>query len=426
MIGMVLKLITYAPYALAALAAGLVLLKWPFAGLLVMVGLIPGEEFTTFLAGRTLIWILGIAVLSAWALRSLPVEKKIRIAKRPTLMTLVWLMWGLLSVFWAQEQMAALGRAANLAQLIIFFCLMQVMVIDDRRLRILITAYFVASVFFALLAIGTTISGDLRRATLTEGQNPNALARALGMGLLMVPYLLGQLRSLRWRIATLLGVCALGLAILLTGSRGAWVSLAAAFGFTWFLSREKLVKLRSAMAVVIAVVFGIAGLRHAGVLDEWLFLRMVTVFDIEATHGGSGRMNIWAVGWEMVKANPLIGVGLENFPVRFEDYIDAAGLWGAYGVYSGRDPHSIFLSVQAELGIIGLVIFLTLLWAIFRNLLPYRCDSRAILGILLLSFMVFSGIVEPILYRKYFWLALGLATAIPMVIRREVIRREKT
>jgi len=94
------KLITYAPYALAALAAGLVLLKWPFAGLLIMVALIPGEELTTFLGNRTLIWALGIAVLGAWTLRTLLTGKnKIRIAKRPTFLALVWLMWGLLSVF---------------------------------------------------------------------------------------------------------------------------------------------------------------------------------------------------------------------------------------------------------------------------------------------------------------------------------------
>lgn len=413
-----IELITYALYGLAALAAGLALLKWPFAGLLVMVALIPGEELTTVLAGRTLIWILGIAVLSVWVLRFLRVGKKIQIAKRPTLMALLWLIWGLLSVFWAQNQVAAFGRAVTLVQLIAFSCLMQVMVTDDRRLRTLLTAYFVASVLFALLAIGTAISAELRRAALTEGQNPNALARALGVGLLMVPYLLGQLRLARRRIVTIVGACVLGLAILLTGSRSTWVGLVATFSFNWFLSRP--VKLRSAIAVAIAVVVGIMGLYHVRVIDEWMVQRIVTIPDIEATRGGGGRMNIWAVGWEMVKANPLLGVGLDNFPTRFEDYIYTARLrWGGYGVLPGRDPHSIFLSVQAELGIIGLVIFLAFLCIIFRDLLPYRCDSRAILGILLLWFMVFCGIAEPILYRKHFWLVLGLATAIPMVICRE-------
>ena len=296
---------------------------------------------------------------------------------------------------------------------------MQVMLTEDRRLRILITAYFVASVLFALLAIGTAISADLRRATLAEDQNPNALARALGVGLLMVPYLLGQLRPTRWRIAIVLAACVLGLAILFTGSRGAWVGLIAAFGLTWFLCRGKLVKLRSAVAVAIALVVGIAGLYYVGVLDEWMVQRIITLPSIEATHGGAGRTNIWAVGWEMVKANSLVGVGLGNFPVRFEDYIDVAGMRGAYGVYPGRDPHNVFLSLQAELGIVGLVIFLTFLWAIFRSLLPYRHDSRAIVGILLLSFMVFSGITITIQYRKFFWLALGLAAGIPKVMGYE-------
>jgi len=419
LIGLVSELVQYAPYALIALIVVLVLLKWPFAGLLAMIALIPGEELTTFFAGRTLIWILGIAVLGAWALRALLAEERIQIAKRPTLMALLWLMWGLLSVFWAQDQAAALGRAVTLAQLITLFCLIQVMITDNQRLRMLLTAYFVVSVFFALLAIGTYIPADLKRAILTEAQNPNALGRGLGIGLLMTPYLLGQLRSVRWRIAAWLGACALGLAILLTGSRGAWVGLVAAVGLTWLLSRGKLLKLRSALVVSIVVIIGIAGLYRVGVIDEWMVQRVLTLPSVEATRGGSGRTDIWAVGWEMVKSNPLIGVGLQNFPTRFEDYIDVASLRGAYGVYPGRDPHSIFLSVQAELGIIGLVVFLMFLWAIFGNLSPHRCDSRAILGILLLTFMVFSGISGTILYRKFFWFALGLATAIPIVITRE-------
>lgn len=419
LIGLVLKLVTYVPYGLAALAIGLVLLKWPFAGFLVMVALIPAEELTTLLAGRTIIWLFGIAVLGAWVLWFLLAEKKIRIAGYPTLMVLLWLMWGLISVFWAQEQAEALGRVMTLAQLIVFFCLLQVMVTDDRRLRILITAYFVASVFFALLATGTAISADLRRAILAEKQNPNVLARALGIGLLMVPYLLRQLKLARWRIVTVSGACVLALAILLTGSRGAWVGLVSAFSFTWLLSGGKLVKTHSMIVIAIAIIGGIAWLYHIRVIDEWMMRRILTLPSIEATRGGAGRTNIWIVGWEIVKSNPLTGVGLQNFSARFEDYIDKAGLRGAYGVYPGRDPHSIFLSVQAELGIVGLLVFLIFLWAIFKKLVLYYRDPRAILGILLLSFMVLSGIPATVQYKKFFWLALGLATAIPLVIRRE-------
>jgi len=418
LIGWPVELVQYAPYAVAALIAGLVLLKWPFAGLLVMAALIPGEELTTFFGERTLIWTLGVAVLGAWALRTLVVGKKIWISKCSTWMALLWLVWGLFSVFWAWDRGVAFGQAVTLAQLIVFFCLIQVMVIDDRRLQTFIIIYFVGSTLFAMLAIGRAVSADLRRATLAQEQNPNSFARALGVGLLMVPYLLKNHGLTRWRFLTLLGGFALGLAILLTGSRGAWVGLVATFGFTWLISKGRLCRLRSIAVVAVVVAAGIAGLYSLGFLDEWIVQRMLTLPDIEATYGGAGRTNIWAVGWEMVKANPLVGVGLGNFPVRFEDFIDVVGLQGAYGVYPGRDPHNVFLSVQAELGIIGLFIVLTFFWTTFRKLLPYRRDLRAITGILLLSFMVFSGIPATIQYRKFFWLALGLATVVPKVIHQ--------
>ncbi|GAI39446.1 unnamed protein product, partial [marine sediment metagenome] len=145
----------------------------------------------------------------------------------------------------------------------------------------------------------------------------------------------------------------------------------------------------------------------------------VTIPNLGATHGGSGRINIWRVGWEMVKANPVIGVGLQNFPARFEQYTEAAGLSGAYGIYPGRDPHNIFLAVWAELGIIGLTIFAGFLWHIFKKLYYYRFNSSGVLGLLLFFFLVIFGLSGTLLYKKPFWIGLSLATVIPIVAQNE-------
>ncbi|RKY53124.1 MAG: hypothetical protein DRP89_06655 [Candidatus Neomarinimicrobiota bacterium] len=144
------------------------------------------------------------------------------------------------------------------------------------------------------------------------------------------------------------------------------------------------------------------------------------MFDIYATYGGSGRLNIWLVGWEMVKSNPLLGVGLGNFPVRFGDYIGAASLlFGGYGIYQGRDPHNLLLSVQCELGLIGLVIVLWFIWRIFSRLFDNRSDPRALLGVTLLVFLLSANMFVTYQFRKYFWFVLGVCTIIPYVIYTE-------
>ncbi len=88
-----------------------------------------------------------------------------------------------------------------------------------------------------------------------------------------------------------------------------------------------------------------------GLINEEQLQRIVSVFNIKETGGGNSRINIWSVGWEMVKANPLIGVGLDNFQGVFLDYAFIASLpFGYQGIYYGRDAHNIFLCMIAELG----------------------------------------------------------------------------
>jgi len=401
------------------IVGGLILLYSPFIGLLAMLVLIPCEALTTFIAGRTFVWVLGVATFGSWLLRTLGDRSKIRLAPAPTVLVILWLFWGIASSFWAADQASAWSRSLVLAQAITFFFLLQNLVTNDKRLRIVLTAYFAATAIISLFTIGIAVSAELRRAVLAENQSPIHLAQALGIGLLVAPYLFSRLKRLFWKIWIALGAGSLVVAILMTGSRGAWVGLAAATGFTWLVSRGKAIRVRSLVAVGALLVAGIVLLNYYGVITEWTIQRITTLPDVEATRGGSGRINIWRVGWEMVKDNPLIGVGLQNFPARFEDYIEAAGLRGTYAIYPGRDPHSIFLAILGELGVVGFSIVAVFFWAIFKALFLYRGDPRAILGLLLLFYLVITGLATTIQYCKYFWLGIGLATLIPMVIQNE-------
>jgi len=418
-IGYLLWLVRLAPWGLGALSGGLILLQWPFVGLLAMVALIPIQEVTVFLSKHTLVWILGVVVLGAWILRVLYRKEQIRLAARPTAIAILWLFWGVLSFFWAEDQAVALSRAIILAQLIAFFVLFQALVQSDRRFRILLSAYFAVSVLASLFVINTGLFEGFKRASLTEKVNPNHAGQVLAIALLFTPYMFRHLRKIPWKVLTILGAASLVIAILMTGARGAWVGLVAAVGFTWLVTRGKAIRVRSLVTVGVLLIAGIVLLNFYGVITDYVIQRILTLPDLGATRGGAGRTNIWRVGWEMIKAHPIIGVGLQNFPARFEDYIKPAGLVGVYAIYPGRDPHSIFLAIQGELGIIGLIIFGGFLWSIFKRLCFYRFDQRGALGLLILIFLVVFGLSGTLLYQKPFWLGLSLATVMPMVVQNE-------
>jgi len=414
-----LALLRLAPFAIVLFVCSVILLRFPFIGLLTMVALIPGEELTSFIAGRTFVWVLGVATCGSWLLQTLLYQKKVRIAVKPMVLATLWLFWGMVSILWASDQISAYSRAFTLAQAIIFFFLLQNLITDNKRFRIVILTYFVASIIYSIYSIGIEIFTGVTRVSLSEMQNPAHFAQSLGIGLLFTPYILNWSKKFYWKLLVVLGDSCLILAILMTGTRAVWVGLAMGVVFVWLITRGKAVRIRSLVIIGVVLVISISVMSHYGIISDYIIQRIVTLPNLEATHGGAGRTNIWLVGWEMLKNNPIIGVGLNNFPVRFEDYISAARLRGAYAIYPGRDPHNIFLSVQGELGIVGLAVFVAFFIAIFKALFRYRKDPRSILGMLLISFLIISGLAITIQYRKYFWLGMGLATLIPMVIRNE-------
>ena len=76
--------------------------------------------------------------------------------------------------------------------------------------------------------------------------------------------------------------------------------------------------------------------------------------------GGNGRTDIWKVGWRMVEAHPVRGVGAGNFRDVSGQY-----LLTEPGAITASDQiidephfaHNVYLEVLAELGIVGLALF---------------------------------------------------------------------
>jgi O-antigen ligase len=140
--------------------------------------------------------------------------------------------------------------------------------------------------------------------------------------------------------------------------------------------------------------------------------------------GGSGRKDLWTVGWRMVNAHPLTGVGAGNFRVVSVGYLLRPGPTqrDIYIVTEPKVPHNIYLNVLAELGAVGFALFLIVLVSSLRSLVrAARTFARqgdttmemltrglliALFGFLTCEF--FSSA----LYSKQLWLLLALGPAL--------------
>jgi O-antigen ligase len=148
------------------------------------------------------------------------------------------------------------------------------------------------------------------------------------------------------------------------------------------------------------------------------------------TAGGSGREELWTVGVRMVQAHPINGVGAGNFPVASIHYLFRPGATqrDVYIIDRPLVPHNIYLNVLAELGIVGLSLFVFILAVVVRCALQAaRAFSRRgdpameilarglfIALVALLSADFFSSQ----LYNKELWLLLALAPALRALAER--------
>jgi O-antigen ligase len=153
------------------------------------------------------------------------------------------------------------------------------------------------------------------------------------------------------------------LALILTLSRGAWLSLAVALTLYWFLAWRRgwmSLKIPIAMAIVaIPVVIGLGD----------LLLARLFVHGLETT---DARMVLIRLTQYMLKDHWLFGVGANNYGITMFDYITPE-----FSMEWIKTVHNRFLIVWTETGIFGLLAFLWfLLSTIHRGWQVWKVDDR--------------------------------------------------
>ena len=147
-----------------------------------------------------------------------------------------------------------------------------------------------------------------------------------------------------------------------------------------------------------------------------------------ADPSAQGRTTEMAAGALVFFDNPALGVGPCAFPRYYQEYAQRIGLQVHERVLTGenrgqvpqRQAHNIFISIAAELGIVGLAAFSCLLFVTARLLLRARrrlLTTRPDLADLPTAFLlaivayVACGLFLTLAFERYFWLLMALAAA---------------
>ena len=277
-------------------------------------------------------------------------------------------------------------------------------------------------------ATSVTAAGDLNRITGTVG-DPNLLASVLIVGMVVaIALALDVQRSPPMRLL-FAGSAVLSLAaVFATVSRGGMVALGAALLASVAVAGPR----RGRMAVAVCLVAVTAVGYFA------LFASAAQIDRLETSDGGSGRTDIWKVGWRMVEANPVHGVGGGNFSVSSVHYllVDPGAIPRSdFIVDTPAVAHNLYLEVLAELGIVGLALFLGVagasLWCSVRAASMF--DSGGWDGLSLIARAVAIALISTAAadfflaaeYSKLLWLLLALGPAMLALAQRLQLAAEQ-
>jgi len=390
--------------------------------------LIPFDSVIRLSVGGTVTRYLGILIILAFGANRIIVAKG-RLLKPPHV---VWgwamfLVLAGLSTLWAVAPGETLSPLFTIVGLFLIYFLIGIYPFTEsdyfHLTRLIIAGGAVAAIYTLVSYLQGIIFQQSARASLILGAgrttDPNHLATSLILPLLF---------SFEWGIESrgvqkmlaLASAAVIALAILLTGSRGGMLGAAIAlFVFFWRIRHR--VRWRSIIAVFLGVVL-LAGLILSFIpVPHQLIARLNPGTLIES--GGVHRFYIWRAGFEAFLHRPLIGYGYNNFPYAYELFRGVVpGNYLPYGA-----AHNIYLQTFVELGVIGGLLLLFIVWEHWRLVRSLaRRNSLAIpLEAGFVGVMVTSATLGTLDY-KYFWLLFTLVVLRVAIQRRTMLSHERT
>jgi O-antigen ligase len=335
-----------------------------------MVGpLLIGFSLPFFFFARPLIGPLGVtppgfSLLITWlAALARPKHVHLKLPRTPYDAPLaLFLIAALLSLTVTEYPLLSARELRSLViEPVLFFLLLYAV---PGTARVALAGFLGGATVTALTAI--TETGFAQEGTQAEGVlraqawYPSANHLALMLGRALPFFVAGVLAGWRW-LAVPGAIVAAG--ILLSYSTGGWLgALAAVLVVLATMQRTRLAIRLGLVAGVLLL--AVSTLAVGGLLPERLNPLRQT---------GGFRLDLWVSTIEMIRDHPLLGVGLDNFTYLYQQvYLRE----GAAAEPNLSHPHNWLLHFWVELGVLGVVALLWLLWRFAMRARVSLADPR--------------------------------------------------
>lgn len=361
-------------------------------------------------AGMSLVKIAGLMAFGLTALLLMLGNgiHALRAFHTAVLLYVAWVMlsytWSAMPVPYETTQAVSSDQAlkSNLYVLVISLLLFQ-LVITVQDINKLYIALVLGSCWLVYLMVKdyqvttTTVRHHIKQF------DANEVSVKLAMVMPLAIYLLTHVKPWWWRLLGAAYLPAAAFTILITGSRtGAVVMVVGLAGFLPAILRSGL--LGKAASVLVMVVALIAA---ANVIPQKTIERIFSTGKEIASGTLNERSVIWANAYEEWEESPIYGHGLGSFRRIINPYnVDYTA-------------HNSFVAITAEQGIVGVVLYLTVIGIALSLAWRLPGDERWLL-LLMLLVVVIGQMSLTLQDRMYVWLAYAL-TALNFYIKSNAV-----
>ena len=305
--------------------------------------------------------IVAIATIIGWAVHGFGAWQFGR-GRGVVVALLGYSAWAALSALFATNEELAWDFVSGLCKIALPF-LVGITLIDSlQRLKqlawvIVLSQGYLALEFNRAFYAGTNTLLESGFAKMDNNSVAIALVTCVGLA-----FFLGLHSQRWWQKCLAWGAAALmAHAVIFSLSRGGMLALGVT-GLVSFALIEKRPKQILIFIMAVLVVVRMVG--------PEVRARLQTAFvPVEARDASAvSRTRLWADCWDSMLEHPVFGVGPDNWPVVATNY----------GWPAGKEGHTLWLQIGAELGVPGLVLLLTFYGLCLVRLWPIARGRRAV------------------------------------------------
>jgi exopolysaccharide production protein ExoQ len=306
------------------------------------------------------LWVLGYLGAGYLAVRG-NIHRQVRLRELRWLVILT--AYTVVSVCWSEVPFLSVLRAGALLGTTLIGLYFGGRFSWKGQLELLATAVGVAAVASLLMVLFLPSYGiakdDFEGAWLGIYAHKNGLGSAMALGCLIL--LLLSLRATKGRVGFWCLTALCGVLLIFAQSVTSLVACSCTVVFVLFSTfavRHKWSRVRRAFVFVCvaAICLGFVGTNYAQVVEA-----------LGRDENLTGRTAIWALVWNQVQDQPLLGYGYGGFWAGVDG--PSLSVWRVFGDQSVYHAHNGMLEVWAECGIVGLGLLVLCFWDAVRKAL---------------------------------------------------------